>query len=132
MNDEVRVDIYDQIVEITIDRPPANAINPGVSDSIYEALTMLQNDDDLLPLADDARGRLALHLRAPYAIERRWDDRPRRARSGRIMPMRGPVGFARSGALAAAGNFGIGRALNEMILFLQEVGSLDRNLSFRG
>ena len=47
MNDEVRVDVYDQIVEITIDRPPANAINPGVSDSIYEALTMLQNDDDL-------------------------------------------------------------------------------------
>jgi len=47
MNAEVRVDIYDQIVEITIDRPPANAINPGVSDAIYAALSMLQNDDDL-------------------------------------------------------------------------------------
>lgn len=47
MNDEVRVETYDQIVEITIDRPPANAINPGVSNAIYEALSMLQDDDDL-------------------------------------------------------------------------------------
>jgi crotonobetainyl-CoA hydratase len=47
MNAEVRVETYDQIVEITIDRPPANAINPGVSNAIYEALTMLQEDDDL-------------------------------------------------------------------------------------
>jgi len=47
MSDEVRVEIYDQIVEITIDRPPANAINPGVSNAIYEALTTLQTDDDL-------------------------------------------------------------------------------------
>jgi crotonobetainyl-CoA hydratase len=47
MNAEVRVETYDQIVEITIDRPPANAINPGVSNAIYDALTMLQEDDDL-------------------------------------------------------------------------------------
>jgi len=47
MNDEVRVEIYDRIVEITIDRPPANAINPAVSLAIYEALSMLQDDDEL-------------------------------------------------------------------------------------
>jgi len=47
MNVEVRVETYDHIVEITIDRPPANAINPGVSQAIYEALSRLQNEDDL-------------------------------------------------------------------------------------
>jgi crotonobetainyl-CoA hydratase len=47
MNAEVKVEIHDQIVEITIDRPPANAINPGVSNAIYEALSKLQDDDDL-------------------------------------------------------------------------------------
>jgi len=47
MNAEVRVETRDQIVEITIDRPPANAINAGVSMAIYEALSMLQEDDDL-------------------------------------------------------------------------------------
>jgi len=47
MNAGVKVDIQDQIVEITIDRPPANAINPGVSRAIYEALSRLQNEDDL-------------------------------------------------------------------------------------
>ncbi|MEM7562111.1 MAG: enoyl-CoA hydratase-related protein [Pseudomonadota bacterium] len=47
MTDEVRVEIYDRIVEITIDRPPANAINPGVSEQIYAALSRLQEDDEL-------------------------------------------------------------------------------------
>ena len=47
MNVEVKVETYDHIVEITIDRPPANAINPGVSQAIYEALSRLQNEDDL-------------------------------------------------------------------------------------
>ena len=47
MSDEVRVEINDQTVEITIDRPPANAINPSVSNAIYEALSMLQREDDL-------------------------------------------------------------------------------------
>jgi crotonobetainyl-CoA hydratase len=47
MSVEVRVETYDHIVEITIDRPPANAINPGVSQAIYEALSRLQNEDDL-------------------------------------------------------------------------------------
>lgn len=47
MSDEVRVEIYDRIVEITIERPPANAINPEVSNAIYAALCRLQEDDDL-------------------------------------------------------------------------------------
>ncbi len=47
MSDEVRVDIHDRIVEITIDRPPANAINTRVSNQIYAALSQLQQDDDL-------------------------------------------------------------------------------------
>lgn len=47
MSQEVRVEIYDRIIEITIDRPPANAINTGVSNAIYEALSKLQDDDDL-------------------------------------------------------------------------------------
>ncbi len=47
MNDEVRVEIYDRIVEITIERPPANAINTRVSNAIYAALSRLQDDDEL-------------------------------------------------------------------------------------
>jgi len=47
MNTEVRVETHDRIVEITIDRPPANAINPGVSSAVYDALSMLQADDEL-------------------------------------------------------------------------------------
>ena len=47
MGNEVRVEIYDRILEITLDRPPANAINPGVSNAIYAALCQLQEDDEL-------------------------------------------------------------------------------------
>ena len=47
MNAGVKVEIHGQIIEITIDRPPANAINPGVSSAIYAALSRLQNNDDL-------------------------------------------------------------------------------------
>jgi len=47
MNHEVSVEIYDHIVEITINRPPANAINPSVSRAIHRALSTLQNDDNL-------------------------------------------------------------------------------------
>ena len=47
MNTGVTVEIHDRILEITIDRPPANAINPAVSNAIYEALSILQNDDEL-------------------------------------------------------------------------------------
>ena len=42
MSAGVQVETYDQIVEITIDRPSTNAINPGASNAIYQALTMLQ------------------------------------------------------------------------------------------
>ena len=47
MSSEVTVETYDRIVEITIDRPPANAINPNVSTAIYDALSRLQDDDEL-------------------------------------------------------------------------------------
>jgi len=47
MSEAVLVKTYDRILEITIDRPPANAINPQVSRSIYQALSRLQDDDDL-------------------------------------------------------------------------------------
>jgi crotonobetainyl-CoA hydratase len=47
MNQEVQVDIYNGIVEITLNRPPANAINPAVSTAIYNALSTLQNDNSL-------------------------------------------------------------------------------------
>jgi crotonobetainyl-CoA hydratase len=59
MTAEVRVECYDRIVEITIDRPPANAINPGVSNAIYEALSMLQEDDGLrVGIITGAGGRI--------------------------------------------------------------------------
>jgi crotonobetainyl-CoA hydratase len=59
MTAEVRVECYDRIVEITIDRPPANAINPGVSNAIYEALSMLQEDDELrVGIITGAGGRI--------------------------------------------------------------------------
>ncbi len=47
MSDEIRVTRDAPVIEITIDRPPANAINPGVSNAIYAALSTLQNDPDL-------------------------------------------------------------------------------------
>ena len=47
MSDEVRVEQYDRVIEITIDRPPANAINSGVSSAIYDALSTLQTDEEL-------------------------------------------------------------------------------------
>ncbi len=47
MSDGVRVHSNDQVLEITIDRPPANAINPGVSKAVYEALSQLQEDASL-------------------------------------------------------------------------------------
>ncbi len=47
MTKAVEVLISDSIMEITINRPPANAINPQVSLAIHEALTRLQNDNEL-------------------------------------------------------------------------------------
>lgn len=47
MSDEVSVEINHQVVEITINRPPANAINPAVSNAIYAALSKLQQDENL-------------------------------------------------------------------------------------
>lgn len=47
MSNSVQVETFDQIIEITINRPPANAINTDVSNSIYEALSKLQDSEDL-------------------------------------------------------------------------------------
>jgi len=47
MNQDVRVERHDRILEITIDRAPANAINPGVSRGVHAALSRLQQDDSL-------------------------------------------------------------------------------------
>jgi crotonobetainyl-CoA hydratase len=43
----VHVSTRERCVEIILDRPPANAINPGVSTAIHAALTTLQNDPEL-------------------------------------------------------------------------------------
>lgn len=47
MNPGVQVETFDRIMQITLDRPPANAINPTVSNAIYNALSRLQEDDEL-------------------------------------------------------------------------------------
>ena len=47
MQQEVIVKKTDRILEITLNRPPANAITQSVSISIYEALKMFQQDSDL-------------------------------------------------------------------------------------
>ncbi len=47
MSDEIRITRDAPVIEITIDRPPANAINPGVSNAIYAALSTLQADAEL-------------------------------------------------------------------------------------
>ena len=47
MTDEVQVNILGKVLEITLNRPPANAITRSVSIAIHEALKMLQQDDDL-------------------------------------------------------------------------------------
>lgn len=43
----MQVETFDQIIEITINRPPANAINTDVSNDIYEALSKLQDSKEL-------------------------------------------------------------------------------------
>ena len=47
MSDSVLIDIEGPVMEITINRPPANAINAEVSDSIYRALSQLQETPEL-------------------------------------------------------------------------------------
>ena len=46
-DDWVRTERRDKVLEITIDRPPANAINREMSRAIYRALNQLQSDPDL-------------------------------------------------------------------------------------
>ena len=47
MTNEVQVNILGQVLEITLNRPPANAITRSVSIAIHEALKMLQEDSHL-------------------------------------------------------------------------------------
>ena len=47
MSDSVHVKTSGAIMEITINRPPANAINREVSNAIHQALSQLQNSNDL-------------------------------------------------------------------------------------
>lgn len=47
MTAEIRIERHPQVLEITLDRPPANAINAEVSRAIHAALSELQEDDDL-------------------------------------------------------------------------------------
>lgn len=48
MAEGVRVETHGKVLEITLDRPPVNAINQDVSDGIYQALCQLRDDDGLL------------------------------------------------------------------------------------
>lgn len=47
MSTEIRVTISGKVMEITLDRPPANAITRAVSESIHAALSRLQDDPGL-------------------------------------------------------------------------------------
>ena len=47
MTDEIQVNILGKVLEITLNRPPANAITQSVSIAIHEALKMLQEDNEL-------------------------------------------------------------------------------------
>lgn len=47
MNESVKVVRSGHVLEITLDRPPANAINKPVTLAIHEALRTLQDDDEL-------------------------------------------------------------------------------------
>ena len=47
MSDSIHVNRRGRVLEIQIDRPPANAINQKVSDAIHAALKTLQEDDEL-------------------------------------------------------------------------------------
>ena len=62
---EVTVEIHDRIMEITLNRPPVNAINTDVSNGIYAALKQLQDDDDLRVGIITARG--------DYIFSAGWD-----------------------------------------------------------
>jgi len=47
MTDEVQINILGKVLEITLNRPPANAITQSVSIAIHEALKILQEDAHL-------------------------------------------------------------------------------------
>lgn len=47
MSDSIHVNRRGRVLEIRLDRPPANAINQKVSDAIHAALKTLQEDDEL-------------------------------------------------------------------------------------
>ncbi|MGE0716402.1 MAG: enoyl-CoA hydratase-related protein, partial [Alphaproteobacteria bacterium] len=47
MAEPVRVERRGPIIEVTIDRPPANAINPAVGAALYKAFCTLRDDPEL-------------------------------------------------------------------------------------
>ncbi|MCC7275325.1 MAG: enoyl-CoA hydratase/isomerase family protein [Alphaproteobacteria bacterium] len=47
MSAPVRVERRGPVIEVTIDRPPANAINPAVGECLHRAFTTLRDDPDL-------------------------------------------------------------------------------------
>ena len=48
MSEAVRTERRGKVLEVTLDRPPANAIDKATSQALYDAFRMLQDDDDLL------------------------------------------------------------------------------------
>lgn len=48
MSDSVRAERRGKVLEVTLDRPPVNAIDASVSMDLYRAFRMLQDDDELL------------------------------------------------------------------------------------
>ena len=48
MSEAVRTERRGKVLEVTLDRPPANAIDKATSQALYAAFRMLQDDDDLL------------------------------------------------------------------------------------
>ena len=48
MSEAVRTQRRGKVLEVTLDRPPANAIDKATSQALYDAFRTLQDDDDLL------------------------------------------------------------------------------------
>ncbi len=48
MNEVVRTERRGKVLEITLDRPPVNAVDDATSMKLYEAFKLLQEDDDLV------------------------------------------------------------------------------------
>ena len=92
MSEAVRTERRGKVLEVTLDRPPANAIDKATSQALYAAFRMLQDDDDLLiGIITGAGERIFSAGWDLKAVGRRRESRRGPKATSRL---RSPAGFA--------------------------------------